>query len=293
MALLFKAHPHFDPENIFTVTQSRLQVSPEVLFNRVAALRPSGILTPADEVLRAKFVNLESRLLYFRFGPDVIADCIFCTSDDPQLYLYYALPSLLWPHILNLLVVAVVTSSACTGRYGQRWRVLGVLAACTLAAVDIYAVASYNHSANLRASRLDSVYFFHWHMRRYRLGGLAAFDLLLAVALYLTSTNRLFVQEPSLAERVEMASRQLLAARSKVSVVGVLRNVSLRDEELRSQSQAYWTRETQLMREVMEDRDVVDGVNDALSNRINIQDITRDADAWTRDVLQSAQGVKI
>ena len=40
------------------------------------------------------------------------------------------------------------------------------------------------------------------------------------------------------------------------------------------------------MGEVMEDREVVDGVNDALSNRIKIQDITNDAEQYSQTVLQ-------
>ncbi|KAI0018286.1 hypothetical protein F4780DRAFT_752193 [Xylariomycetidae sp. FL0641] len=39
------------------------------------------------------------------------------------------------------------------------------------------------------------------------------------------------------------------------------------------------------MRDVMEDRDVLDGVNDALAHRIRIQDIERDARAYALNVL--------
>lgn len=41
------------------------------------------------------------------------------------------------------------------------------------------------------------------------------------------------------------------------------------------------------MREVMEERDVVEGVNDALSNRINIDTVNKDAETYTNGVLEA------
>jgi hypothetical protein len=43
------------------------------------------------------------------------------------------------------------------------------------------------------------------------------------------------------------------------------------------------------MGEVMEEREVVEGVNDALSNRIDVSSITRDADGYAQNVLQNLQ----
>ena len=123
-------------------------------------------------------------------------------------------------------------------------------------------------------------------MRSYRYVALAALDAAIAFVLYLSATNRAFVQSPSPAERIEQVNRALTAVRSKVNAVGIVKNTIMRDEDLRSRSQAYWQHEVRIMGEVMEEREVIDGVNDALSNRIDIQNITRDAETYTQNVLR-------
>ncbi|GJN73356.1 hypothetical protein PLIIFM63780_007420 [Purpureocillium lilacinum] len=291
-AFLVKALPVFAPENLFAATQSRLQIPVDVLFARVgAALRsrdPSApaSLTPTDEALRARFVNLESRLLYLQFGPEVLADCPFCAADEPRTYFYYALPALLAPHLANLVALAVVTSPSLTGKPGAQWRRLAVVAASVVAALDVYLVSSYNYQANARALRLSEVDFFFWRTRAARLVTLAGLDAMLAGLLYLSATNRAFAQLPSPAERVDNAARAVAAAKSRMSAVGIIKNTALRDEDLRARSHAYWTHEVRLMRDVMEEREVIEGVNDALTNRIDIQAISRDADMYAHSVLE-------
>lgn len=286
---LVKSLPLFAPENLFRATESRLQIPVDVLFNRIALRRPGNALTVQDQALRARFVNLESRLLYLQFGPDVLAECPFCHSDDPKTYFYYALPQILWPHIFNLIVVAIVTSPSFTGRAGNQWRPKATMAAAVIAALDVYFINSYNYQINARALRLQEVEFFFWIARAARLVALAAFDAGLAWILYLSSTNRAFSEPPSPVERVEDATHALLAVKGKLSALGIVKNTALRDDELRSRSHAYWAHEVRLMGEVMEEREVIEGVNDALSNRIDIQSITRDADMYAHNVLRPLQ----
>ncbi|KAF5024976.1 hypothetical protein F66182_2927 [Fusarium sp. NRRL 66182] len=286
---ILKTLPPFAPENLFLGTQSRLQIPVDVLFNRVAVGRPDNALTKQDEALRGRFVNLESRLLYLQFGPDVLADCPFCSSDDPKTFFNYALPQLLWPHIANLFAVALVTSPTFTGRPGAQWRPKATMVTGVIAALDVYFVNSYNYQANARALRLSEVDFFYWTARVARLVTLAAFDSVLGWVLYLSATNRAFVEPPSPVERIEATSRALLIVKSKLSALGIVKNTALRDEDLRSRSHAYWSHEVRLMGEVMEERDVVEGVNDALSSRIDVGAITRDAEGYAQTVLQSLQ----
>ncbi|CAH0017426.1 unnamed protein product [Clonostachys rhizophaga] len=283
---IIKTLPYFAPENLFAKTESRIQIPVDVLFNRIAATRPNNALTEEDLALRGKFVNLESRLLYLQFGPRVLAECPFCTSDEPKSYFYYAIPDILWPHLANLVAIAVVTSPTWTGKYGIQWRTLATIAAALLAVVEISIVSSYNYQGNARALRLGDLDMFFWTLRNYRLVFLALLDGILGWVLYLSATNRAFTQPPSPAERVEKVNRTLLSAKSKMNALGIMRNTALRDEDLRSRSHAYWSHEVRLMNEVMEDRDVIDGVNDALSNRINIQEISRDAESYAENVLQ-------
>ncbi|KAI1136612.1 hypothetical protein F5Y05DRAFT_390338 [Hypoxylon sp. FL0543] len=291
LILLVRALPYFAPENIFARTQSRLHIPTDVLFNRLASLRPGGALTPSDAVLKSKFVNLESRLLYLQFGPDVLAECPFCTSDDPGSYFYYAIPALLAPHLANLIIVSLATSDLVGGPHGPKWRTTAALVSGAGAALDLYLASSYNHQANARAPRLGDLDMFFWDARAYRLLALAGLDAALALLLYLSSTNRAFASPPAPAERVEAVTRQLQLTKSRLNAVGIVKNTAIRDEELRARTQAYWQHEGRLMREVMEEREVVEGVNDALQNRINIQDISRDADAYLSNVMPKMEYV--
>ncbi|KAI4860799.1 hypothetical protein F4820DRAFT_435698 [Hypoxylon rubiginosum] len=290
-ALIFflrAAVPQFAPENVFARTQSRLQIPTDVLFNRLSSLRAPAA---ADQALRAKFVNLESRLLYLQFGPGVLAECPFCSSEDPRSYFYYALPALLVPHLANLVTVSLATSDLVAGPHGPKWRATAAVTCGLAAALDVYLASSYNYQANARATRLADVDMFFWAARRYRYLGLAALDSLLAFLLYLSSTNRAFAAPPSAAARVAAVTRQLQAAKSRLNAVGIVKNTATRDEDLRARVQAYWLHEGRLMREVMEEREVVEGVNDALQNRVNIQDITRDADDYALNVLPRMEAV--
>ncbi|KAF4119427.1 Conserved hypothetical, protein [Geosmithia morbida] len=284
--------PAMGPENLFRQTDSRLQIPVDVLFNRVAAtLRSSNgnALTARDHALRAKFVNLESRLLYLRFGPDVLADCPFCTVDEPKTYMYYALPDLTWPHVANLAVLAAATSPGWTSGKrggGGGWRTPATVAALLLASLDVYLVGTYNHGVNARAPRLADVDMFFWSARVYRLLALAGLDAAVAGLLFLSSTNRAFAPEPQPLDRIDPVYRRLLAVRAKMNALGIVRNTAVRDQDLRSRTHAYWAHEVDLMADIMQDADVVRGVNDALTNRINIDDITRDADVYSRNVLR-------
>jgi hypothetical protein len=290
-AYLLKSLPIFAPENVFRLTQSRLQITTDVLFNRLSALRPQNALTPTDEALRAKFINLESRLLYFQFGPDTLAGCPFCSSEEPKSYLYYHLPSLAIPHLFNIVVITAATSSLLSrGRETAQWRTAGAIAAVALLLLDIYLVSVYNYQANAVATRLQGLDFFYWDMRTYRLVALAALDGLLGWVIWLSATNRAFVTPPSTAERVELVTRSLMGTKARLSAVGIVKNSAVRDEELRARNQAYWAHEGQLMREVMEEREVIEGVNDALEKRINIGVISRDAENYAATILQPGMG---
>ncbi|GJD01868.1 hypothetical protein CH63R_12926 [Colletotrichum higginsianum IMI 349063] len=288
---LIKSMPPLAPENVFALTQSRLQIPVDVLFTRLASLRPDGLLSAADERLRARFVNLESRLLYLQLGPDALADCPFCKSDDPKSFFYYALPAIILPHILNLVVLAAVTSPALTGRDAARWRPHATIAAAALAVADASLVNAYDYSANSAALRLQDLDFFYWKARALRLVGLAVLDAGVGALLFLSGTRRAFVQPPSDAERIEASNRALAMVRNKLNALGIVKNTALRDEELRARSQAYWLREGQVMRETMEEREVVESINNALEGRIDMRRITAEADTYAESIFKQPDEV--
>jgi hypothetical protein len=279
------------PENIFQVTQSRLQIPTDTLFTRLSNTPPRKGLSDADNALRGKIISLESRLLYFQYGPKVLTDCSFCNTEDPNSYLYYALPAILAPHLFNLCILALVTSGLFTGKEGSIWRTSATVVGIAVALADVYFVATYKYQDNSRATRLEDIDTFFWRMRTFRALAIAAVDGLLGWMLYLSSTNRAFLTPLTPAERVESATKSLDRVRNKMSTVGVLRNTINRDEELRSKSQTYWVQEGRLMGETMEEREVVEGINDALENRINMATITADAGEYARSVVEPLQGL--
>jgi hypothetical protein len=291
LAFFLRSLPFFAAENIFKVTQSRLQTPTDVMFTRLAAIRPHG-LTPFDETLKMKINSLESRLLFFQFGPDVIANCQFCNPEDPNSHLYYALPGIFGPHLLNLVILAMVTSGLLVGKEGEKWRMTATLAAGAIALGEVYSVSTYAYQANARAPRLEDIDFFYSKMRMYRNAAIAIVDALLCYGLYLSSTNRAFVTPPTTAESIENSLRVLDSARSKIGAVGILRNTINRDEGLRGRSQGYWQHEVRLTGEVMEEREVVDSVNNAMtSNRINIATIAADAAIYAENVVAPLEGI--
>lgn len=284
LVALISTLPIFSPENVFTLTQSRLQIPNDVLFTRLSTLRLNGV-TDFDNSLRSKFASLESRLLYIKYGPDAIANCLFCKPEDTSSYFYYSLPSLLAPHLFNLAILGFVTSGLMVGPEGATWRTTGIIGGMAIAAVDIWAVGAYNHQDNARATRLQDVDFFFWKMRLYRGCATAALHALIGWLMYLSSTNRAFLKPLSPSERVEGSLKLLEAARSKVNATGVMRNAVSRDPSMRAKTQNYWVNEGRMMTECMEDREVMEGVNNALENRIKIDQISSDADRYAENLV--------
>ncbi|CAK7209098.1 hypothetical protein SBRCBS47491_000322 [Sporothrix bragantina] len=189
----------------------------------------------------------------------------------------------------------------------RRWRTpMSILVLCG-AALDIYLVATYNRQVNARATRLGDLDLFFWSMRTYR--GVASGGMLAALAgvLYLAASGHhssprlgllgvvLFgsLPPPSPAVRVTAVTRGLAGVKSKLSAGAIVKNTALRDTDLRARTQAYWAREVMLVAEAMEEREVIEGVNNALQNRIDIQRIARDAEQYAQTVVPTLVEVPV
>lgn len=271
--------PYFSPENIFTTTSSRLQTPNDVLFTRLALARTDNNqqLTENDLTLKPKLASLDSRCLYFTYGPSVLTHCPFCTSDEPMTYFYFALPTLLLPHILHLFALGAATSSLTAGKLGNRWRTIAASLGLILAFLECYAIATYDWSSNKRAHRPEDYVHFHWRMRTFSGLAIAIADCFLALGLYLSSTNRFFIIPVTAAERMETALKTLEQARGRLNALGVLRNAASRDETLRRKTEAYWVREGEVMGQIMDEREVVEGVRSALSGRVQVATVEAEA----------------
>ena len=181
------------------------------------------------------------------------------------------------------------------GKEASVWRTTATMGAAAVALAEVYLMSSYNYQGNARATRLEEIDNFFWKMRIYRGIAIAALDAVIGWMLYLSSTNRAFFSPPNTAERVEASTKVLEIARSKLSAISIFRNTINRDDELRSRSQGYWVHEGRLMGDLMEQREVIEGVNNALESRINLQNITADAEVYAQKVvgpLQPAPGME-
>ena len=277
--------PFFSPENIFILTSSRLQTPNDVLFTRLGLLRPSQSLTDADHTLRSRIASLDARCLYLAYGPDVLIDCPFCISDEPRTYFYYALPAILLPHLFHLLALGLATSTAVAGKYGSRWRTLAVMSGAAVSLAECYLVGTYDFKMNARVLRPEDLDHFYWRMRIFRGIAICILDAAFAGLLWAASTNRIFVVPPSAAERTETAIKGLEGVRGRLAAVGILQNAIVRDEVLRGKAEAYWRREKQVMSEVMDEREVVDGIRNAISGRIDVTKIEEDASRYADGIL--------
>ncbi|MCJ1283563.1 hypothetical protein MMC26_002894 [Xylographa opegraphella] len=278
--------PQFQPENLFTLTSSRLHTPIDVLFTRLTALRPEKQLTDFDNELRSRLAALDARCLYFAYGPAALAECPFCKSDDPATFFYYSLPARLFLHLLNLFALGLATSTALSGKEGGRWRTMAALVGSCLAIADCYMVGAYDWKGNSRATRAEDLDFFYWRMRTIRGLAIAALDAGLAGLIWASSTNRLFVVPLSSAERLESITKVMEATRGKLGAVGMIRNVTVRDENLRKKAEIYWKREGEIMGEVMDEKEVVEGIRGALeSGRMNVTTIEEEAKRYAESIF--------
>ncbi|KAI9706273.1 MAG: hypothetical protein M1820_004848 [Bogoriella megaspora] len=282
LTALISTLPTFSPQNIFAATQSRLQIPNDVLFTRLATL--NGFLTTSDEQLKSKFVNLESRLLYFKYGPDVLARCVFCTSKDESSYTVYSLPSLLTPHIAHLIALGFTTSRLFFGRPAGRWRTEAALLGGGLALAELWLTFAFDHRSNSKATRVEEIDAFYWRMRLVRGAGIAACDALLGWIMWLTATNRWLVKPAPVEERLETSLKGLEAVQGKLGALGAVRNTVYRNSRLRGVLERYWTEEGRVMAEVHEEKDVVDGINGVLQ-KVDLEMIQRQARQMAEGVL--------
>lgn len=114
---------------------------------------------------------------------------------------------------------------------------------------------------------------------------IAITDAGLAVVLWAASTNLIFAVPPSPSERMDGSLRVLENVRARLAALGVVRNVLARDEGLRKRGEEYWRREGQVMAQVMDDKEVVDGVRNALANRINVAKVEEDAKKYAESLV--------
>ncbi|KAK5127437.1 hypothetical protein LTR85_006776 [Meristemomyces frigidus] len=285
--------PIFAPANIFRRTQSRLQTPAGVLLTRLAALRP---LTAEDDKLRQVFDagGLDARLLYARYGPNVITSCPFASPGDidaGRAYLFYALPSIVAPHLLHLFALGIATSGLLSGKEGSRWRTLASIAGVVLAAAEVWFIANYDDRYNARSTRLNEIDFVHWKLQVWRGLAIAAMDGVLGWVIWLQATGRAFLSPTPAGERLLDHGKLMEGLLQKTRGLGVLRNGTVRDAGMRSKVNDYWVKEGEVMKDVFEEPEVLEAQRSAL-RRIDIERIGREAEIYVDAILGGMQVVR-
>ncbi|KAJ5403781.1 hypothetical protein N7509_003652 [Penicillium cosmopolitanum] len=237
-------------KNIFQLTKSRITTSTDVLFTRLARLRPSETLTVADELLKQGLTSISARKIYLAFGPDTITKCEFCSINTPSTYLFFYLPfQVLLPHLVHVLILLIVTSKALSGSECTRWRGKFTLVASLVAFCDIYLATTHDAlnggSALDRAAKNAPVSYGYYYIstlaRPFIFG---VFDLGCAAIIYLSSTHRFFFKQPSSSEQLDQgvstALKMLNGVQSKLHATSVTRNAIVRDRSLKQRDDAYW-----------------------------------------------------
>jgi len=165
-------------------------------------------------------------------------------STIPLSYLAYQLPKQLTPHILNVFIIGLVTSPIFVNIFGSfiysflstststptqaptssssstttaRWRTPFLTISIALAAADVYFLATYDVRTNASPNALrsiESVDFLHWRLRIYRLSCLAILNILLTTCVYLSATNRFFINPPSVHDRLTAVGQAVVGLSS-------------------------------------------------------------------------------
>jgi hypothetical protein len=276
----------FSYENVITKTNSRLQTSSTVLWERVALRRPNKALTELDEKLKVRLTSTEGRCLYLMYGPDTTGNCPFCNSDNPDTFFYYALPSILLPHFLNLLLLGLCTSSAVGGKEGKRFRGVAIIIGSLLALAEVIAWNGYDWKDNAKVVKASELFHFYGWARFARNIAIALTDAGFAFLLWATSTNRLMVVPPSAGERIEGIIKTLELGGSKQSAASIIHNTTVRSEKLHSQEYSHWTEHEAKIKEMMQEKAIQRAITRAQSDgRLDTTKIGQEAERYAETLI--------
>jgi hypothetical protein len=265
IACLALSLSRFAPENIFLATQSHIRTETSVLFARLRHLRP---LSEDDLVLRSKFeVNGRNKLYYLAYGPETLLNCAWCVTvngNDNSNYYIYTLPKIIMPHIVQLAVLGLATSSL-VGTEGSRFRTHTTMLGLATLIGEIWYMGTYDITANKRAKFLQDINSVYWRIRFLRYIMFAVQDIVMAFVLWATSTNRWLAKPISIAERLEMATRVSEETLNRMRGLGLIINSVNRDPALRGVKEDYWWTEGQVMSETIQEEAVLEQINTAIS----------------------------
>ncbi|CAF9913293.1 MAG: hypothetical protein GOMPHAMPRED_007848 [Gomphillus americanus] len=279
----------FSYENLITKTNSRIQTPQNVLWERVANIRPGRVLSPLDERLKDRLASTDGRCLYLIYGPDVTGNCPFCSSDEPRTFFYYALPTILGPHLLNLIVLGLSTSANVAGKEGNRFRTPVVLVGCVYVLAEIVVWLNYDWKSNMTSTVSANMFQFFGWVRLIRNVGFAIIDAGLAWFLWATATNRIMVITPSAKERLDAALQYLETTLSKTTAAKVIRSATFKDEQFHQKELEYWNEEEAKMEQIIASDTVQKAIQLARSHgRLDAEKLEQEAQGYVEIMLPVA-----
>ena len=299
MGLIFLLVGVHTPEpNIFATTHSHLDTSTELIFKRLSRLHP---LTPTDELVRSKFDAPMTRMMYLRYGPDALANCEFCTEEDPHSYLlYYLAKNVLVPHVLlHQFVLGIATSASICGRRAAKWNTLFTFGSYILILVDVGMVYFASTGTDLLPA---SPYCWAASLRSPILG---FYDLFCAAAVYLYATNRFpFSLFPGLMEEEETVDDLVMRAvgnvgdtAARIHMLNFARNAVVHDKSLKERESWFWNQEQQTsgspMVQVMVDVSQLKEGGGGGGGGVNLDMLNANADQFVRAVTADLRERKV
>lgn len=280
----------FAPENIFLKTGSHIRTETSVLFARLRHLRD---LTEEDDALRGKFASVRNKLLYLTYGPDTLLNCVWCSSadgHDQQNYFLYSLPKIFTPHVAQLVVLGLATSSL-VGSEGSRFRTHITIAGISMMVVEAWYMSTYDITTNKRATFVQDLDSAYWRVRFTRYITFAVVDIAFGFVLWATSTNRWLAKPVGIAERMETTTRQAEETLNKLRGLGLLTNSINRDPALRGVREEYWRTEGQVMAETVQDEAVTEEINKAIG-KIDINALEGRVGVVADGILKGLDGLR-
>lgn len=283
---LLSTLPFFGPENILLKGEKSFPfTSGSIILNR---LKRSGDTSITSERLCQTFDEggKFAFQLYARYGPDVLLNNPLSRPDEidaGRWFLLYAAPSILTPHLMHLLALGIATSGFLSGKEGSRWRTVAMLAGLGLAGLEVYLIESYDLAASMRGAQAKNVRYIYWQVRMWRGVAIATVDAVIGWMIWLQATGRAFVTPDPPVERLANHARKLETLVHKVGALGVVRNGTMRDADLRRKVDDYWVTEQEAMTDMLQQPEVQQAQRNVLSKK--------DMTVVGRDVAQFVEGI--
>jgi hypothetical protein len=236
---------------------------------------------------------MRNKLLYLAYGPDTLLNCVWCTTadgSDQQNYFLYSLPKIVTPHIFQLAVLGLATSSLI-GSEGSRFRTHATIAGMLMMVVELWYMGTYDILPNRRAVLFQDIDSAYWRVRFLRYIAFALVDMGLAFVLWATSTNRWLAKPVSIAERIETTTRTAEETFNKMRALGLLTNSVNRDPALRGVREEYWRTEGQITAEVVQDEAVTEQINAAIS-KMNFSELEGRVGVVADGILRGIDGLR-